>query len=117
LENLLSIFDQNNKTSDQHILRIDENFFSEEYRPVIRKLQEACESKKVRDEMQLEDDFLTELLLKDRAIAKKEKEIAIEKEKSAKKDEELIKKDEALIKKDEEIAKMKEEIAKLLAKK
>ena len=76
LENLLSIFDQNNISNDKHILNIDENQFSEEYRHVIRKLREACESPKVRGEMQMEDDFINELLIKDEIIAEQQKRIA-----------------------------------------
>jgi hypothetical protein len=75
LENLLSIFDQDNITDNKHILNIDENQFSEEYQHIIRKLREACESKKVREEMQMEDDYISELLMKDEIIAEKDKTI------------------------------------------
>jgi len=57
LENLLSIFDQDNKTNDRHILKVDDNQFPEEYRHIIRKLREAFESKQVRDEMLIEDEI------------------------------------------------------------
>jgi alpha-galactosidase/6-phospho-beta-glucosidase family protein len=93
LENLLSIFDQDNITDDKHILNVDENQFPEEYRHIIRKLREACESRKVRNEMQMEDDYLNELLMKDEIIAEKNK-IIEEKEKS-------------LSEKDREIAELK----------
>jgi hypothetical protein len=75
-ENLLSIFDQSNSTSDQHILNIEENQFPEEYRHIIRKLREAYEDQKVRNEMQMEDDYINELLMKDEEIAKKDEIIA-----------------------------------------
>jgi hypothetical protein len=80
LENLLSIFDQNNISNDKHILNVNEDQFSEEYRHIIRKLREACESHKVRGEMQMEDDYISELLIKEEIIAEKEAIIA-EKEK------------------------------------
>ena len=75
LENLLSIFDQNSITDDQHILNIDERQFQKEYQHIIRKLREAYESKQVREEMQMEDDYLNELLMKDEVIAEQEKTI------------------------------------------
>jgi alpha-galactosidase/6-phospho-beta-glucosidase family protein len=75
LENLLSIFDQDNITDDKHILNIDEKQFPKEYQHIIRKLREAYESKKVREEMQMEDDYITELLMKDEIIAEQEKTI------------------------------------------
>ena len=76
LEKLLSIFDQNNTSNDKHILNVDENQFSEEYRHIIRKLREACESSKVRGEMQMEDDYISELLMKDEIIEENKKTIA-----------------------------------------
>jgi len=75
LENLLSIFDQDNITEDKHILNVDENSFSEEYRHIIRKLREASESKQMREEMQMEDDYLNELLIKDEIIVESKKTI------------------------------------------
>ena len=74
LENLLSIFDQDNITEDKRILNIDDSQFSEEYLHIIRKLREACESKKVKEEMQMEDDYISELLMKDEIIVEKDKE-------------------------------------------
>ena len=100
LENLLSIFDQDNITDDKHILNVDESQFSEEYRHIIRKLREAYESRQVREEMQMEDDYINELLMKDEIIAESQKTIA-EKNKS------LAEKDKSLAEKDREIAELK----------
>jgi len=75
LENLLAIFDQNNISSNKHILNIDEDHFLEGYRHIIRKLREACESPKVRGEMQMEDDYISELLIKDEIIEESKKAI------------------------------------------
>jgi len=99
LENLLSIFDQDNIAEDKHILNIDENQFSEEYRHIIRKLREAYESKQVREEMQMEDDYINELLMKDEIIAENQKTIA--------------EKDKSLAEKDKENENLKNEIAEL----
>jgi len=63
---------------------IYDTVFSDEYQHIIRKLREACESKQIREEMQLEDDFINELLMKDEIIAEKEKAIE-EKDKENKK--------------------------------
>ena len=106
LENLLSIFDQSNIVGNRHILEIDETQYPEKYRPIIRKLLEAYASKKVRTEMQMEDDYLNELLMKDKLIAKKDEENTQLKEEIAKKNEEMAKKDEEMAKKDELIAKL-----------
>jgi hypothetical protein len=115
LENLLSVFDQDNKTGDNHILNIDESQYPEEYRIIMRKLIEACSMKEVRKSMQLEDEILIEFFIKDKIIAKIGEELAIEKDKSAQKDEALAEKDEALAEKDEALAEKDKIIAQLLA--
>jgi len=77
LEILLSIFDQDNRYEDFHILKINEENFPEEYRPIIRRLQKAQEERQVRDTMDAEDMILAELQNKERiaqrAIEKVEK--------------------------------------------
>jgi len=120
LENLLSIFDQDNITDNEHILNIDESQFSQEYQHIIRKLREAYESKQVREEMQMEDDYINELLMKDEIIAEKDKSLAekdkslAEKDKSlAEKDKSLAEKDKSLAEKDEENENLKNELEKL----
>ena len=105
LEELLSVFDQQNTTGNQHFLEIDENQYPKKYRLIIRKLVEAFATQRVRDEMQLEDDFLSVLLRKDALLAQKEEVIT-------KQGEELVKQGEELVKKDEELTIYKEELAK-----
>jgi hypothetical protein len=98
LENLLSIFDQDNITSDRHILNVDESQIPEEYRHIIRKLREACESKKVRDTMRIEDELLDEFMLKNRIIAEQEEMIEESKKTFAEKDDEITRLKEELLK-------------------
>jgi hypothetical protein len=107
LENLLSIFDQDNITDDKHILNVDESQFPEEYRHIIRKLREACESKQVREKMQMEDDYINELLMKDEIIAENEKTIAENEKTIAEKEKTIVEKDKSLAEKDKEIAELK----------
>ena len=107
LEKLLSIFDQENRTANHHILNVNEEDFPENYRPVIRRLRMASESEQIQIEMEMEDDYLKELQDKEREIAQKEKAIE-EKDKTIKeqgkaieeKDKALEKKDKALEEKD-----------------
>jgi len=113
LENLLSIFDQNNATNDEHILNIDASQFPKEYRHIIRKLREAYESKQVREEMQMEDDYINELLMKDEELQLKD-EIIAEKDKTIEeKDKSLAEKDKTLDEKDKIIAAMMARVAEL----
>jgi hypothetical protein len=61
LEKLLSIFDQDNRTEDHHILNMDEDVFPEEYHPIIHRLRMAIENEDLQIEMKMEDDYLKEL--------------------------------------------------------
>ncbi len=72
LEILLSIFDQGESRSNNHILNIREEDFPEKYHSVIRRLQRAIAEAKVRDTMDLEDEILGELEDMERTIAKKD---------------------------------------------
>ncbi|HOE39648.1 MAG TPA: hypothetical protein PLG05_03495 [Bacteroidales bacterium] len=100
LENLLSIFDQDNITNDNHILNVNYENFSEEHKHIVRKLQEAYASSQVRDEMIMEDDYFKELEVKDDIIAEQEKELA----KNAKM---LAEKDKTIAENAKEIAELK----------
>jgi hypothetical protein len=106
LENLLSIFDQDNISDDRHILNIDDSQFSAEYQHIIRKLREAYESKQMREEMQMEDDYFKELLMKDEELQIKD-EIIAEKEKS------LAEKEKTIEEKNKENEILKNELEKL----
>lgn len=98
LENLLSIFDQSYKTTDIHILNIDETNMPEQFKVILRKLQAAMADTKVRMTMTAEDDILDELGEKEREISDLEENVA--------------EKDKII----EESAKVIEESAKVIAK-
>ena len=74
LEILLSIFDQENRTADMHIMNVSEQDFPERFRPIIKRLKQAVEVKEVREVMEIEDDFVKEMneyenrLLKQKAL-------------------------------------------------
>ncbi|MDR1335505.1 MAG: hypothetical protein LBK22_01600 [Tannerella sp.] len=106
LEKLLSIFDQENRTKDHHILNVDEDDFPEAYRSIIRRLRMAFESEDIQIEMEMEDDYLKELQDREREVAQKEKIIE-------EKDKALEEKDRAL----EEQGKVLEEQGKALEEK
>jgi hypothetical protein len=61
LEVLLSIFDQENRAENHHIMNVKEIDFPEKFRPIIRRLKSATQEQEVRDIMIIEDDFLSEL--------------------------------------------------------
>jgi hypothetical protein len=55
LEMLLSVFDQENRTQDHHILNVREEDFPEKYRPLIRRLKMAASNREVKQKMNFED--------------------------------------------------------------
>ena len=61
LELILSVFDQENRTKDMHILNVKEQDFPAKFQPIIRRLKQAVEVKEVRDVMEIEDDFVKEI--------------------------------------------------------
>jgi hypothetical protein len=134
LEQLLSIFDQSNRTSDVHILNVREEDFPEKYRPVIRRLKMAASSTEVKRQMAEEDDVLRYLkdilrgahhegreemkkemdkLIEEKDQALDENRIALnEKDQAlAEKDQALNEKDQALNEKDQALAEKDQTLA------
>jgi hypothetical protein len=105
LELLLSVFDQNNRSSDNHILNVREEDFPEKYRPLIRRLKEANCDPEIKKQMKAEDEVFDYMKMLERMAAykaaneeRKKWEVDI-----AKKDEEIVKKDEEIVKKEKEL--------------
>jgi hypothetical protein len=71
LEKLLSVFEP----GKHHILSINENDYPKNYRSIIRRLRMATESEQIQIEMELEDDYLEELQIREREIAQAKKVI------------------------------------------
>jgi len=86
LEQLLSVFDQSNRTSDIHILNVKEEDFPEKFRPIIRRLKGAASDSKVKKQMKEEDEIFKYLRDVARIEANKmikEKDKALEENKKA----------------------------------
>jgi hypothetical protein len=100
LEEVLSIFDQDNRGSDDHVLNIKEEDFPIKYREIIRCLHKAYETPEIKEQMTLEDDILEEFRIRERiaahdianAVAEKDKAVAL----VAEKDETIAEKDETI---------------------
>lgn len=75
LLNILSVFDQSNTESNNHILNIDESRLPEKYQQLIRRLQMAMAEKEIVDQMIIEDDIVEELCNLERTIEKRNRTI------------------------------------------
>ncbi len=96
LECLLSVFNQENRTHDNHILNVFELDYPKKYGLIIRRLQKAIAEPEIRDTMDIEDDILEELQNKERDVEAKNKIIEEKNQVINEKDQALSKKDKAL---------------------
>lgn len=109
LECLLSVFNQENRTDDDHILTICEADYPKKYGLIIRRLQKAIAEPEIRDTMDIEDDILEELQNKERDVEAKNKIIK-------EKDQVINEKDQALNEKDKALEENKKLIEVLMGK-
>jgi hypothetical protein len=75
LELLLSIFDQSSIKESHHILNVREEDFPEKYRSIIKRLQNATAEEILRNQMELEDDFVSELADYERMVDDAQKRV------------------------------------------
>jgi hypothetical protein len=101
LEIILSVFDPDNAADSEHILNVNEEDFPEKYRPIIRRLQMAAESKELREAMQLEDQILRELAERERENARMVDGL---KKTVAEKDQTIAEKEQAILEREKLIA-------------
>jgi len=116
LEKALSVFE----ACKIQEVSINENDYPEKYKPVIRQLIKAITNEQIRKTMEVEDEILEGLQLKERFIAmqnqeliEKEKVIAEKDKKLAEKDEKLAENKSIITEKDEIIKKLQEQLKKL----
>ena len=111
LERLLSVFDQECRVpADEHLLQIDDEGMDQEGRLLVNRLVMAAASPKVRRDMQVEDEILSEIeardttiMLKDKAIEQKDKEIEQKDKAIEQKDKAIEQKNKAIEQKDKAI--------------
>ena len=101
LEQLLSIFDQSNQTTDFHILSVNENTVPEHYRSIIRRLQQAASVPEVRNLMDTEDEIIEELEDKEREAEEAKQALAEIEQVLEEKEQTLVEKNQALVEKDQ----------------
>lgn len=110
LEKLLVIFDQSNKSADEHFLTINDEEIPKRYRPLVRRLQQALADVKVKQTMTAEDEIVEELKTYQRIIAQKQDALEEKDKALEEKDRALEEKDRAL----EESSKTLEENKKVI---
>lgn len=107
LEEVLSVFDQTYKDKkNRQVLNIDEDTYSgdEEMNRIIHRLLSAASDAKLRQDMNVEDEYFTAIENRDTAIMMRDKKIAEKDAQLAEKDGQLAEKDGQLAEKDGQLA-------------
>lgn len=91
LETILSLFDQENKDNDEHIININEDDYPDKYRPIIRRLLRAIAEPDIRKKMDIEDEVIRDFQIMERIIEDKKKEVEETKKEVEEKNEEVQK--------------------------
>jgi hypothetical protein len=111
LEAILTVFNQKSMLGgDKHFLNINSDLLPEKFRPVIRRLEKAAAEMKVRKNMDVEDDVLSQLENLERAVLKRDKALEEKNKALEEKDKALEEKDKALEEKDKIIEELKKRI-------
>ncbi|MEO0043171.1 MAG: hypothetical protein RL329_2619, partial [Bacteroidota bacterium] len=106
---------QTYKTTNIHILEIDETTIPAHFLPILRKLQGAIVEKQIRDTMLLEDEIIEELEDKERDLEEAIEDLTQEYEqKLEEKDKVLEEKDKILEEKDRILAEQQRYIEALM---
>ena len=106
-ERLLSVFNQKTATDSGHILTINELNYPEKYSRIIRRLMRAASEEEIRDNMDLEDDYLEELYDLERALGESKKTLKEREEALGEKDKIIEEQDKKLGDKDKLIEEQK----------
>ena len=107
LDKVLSVFDQSHKDEYNHqILNFDEEAFKDdaEMLHIIHRLLAAASDAKLRQDMNVEDEYFSAIEDRDTAIMQRDQKIAERDATIAKKDGQLAEKDNQLAEKDDQLA-------------
>ncbi|MEG1749114.1 MAG: hypothetical protein RR249_05430 [Tannerellaceae bacterium] len=110
LERLLNVFDQEYRLKDDdHLLEIDETQFPPEEMRIVIRLLSACSAPEVRQEMDIEDQILSEIEARDTVIMQKDQQIEQKKQVIEQK-EQVIEQKEQVIEQKEQVIEQKEQV-------
>ena len=113
LVEVLSVFDQTNKDgNNRQVLNIDEDAYrgDAEMEHILHRLLAAASDSKLRQDMNVEDEYYKAIEDRDTAIMKREKELKQKDEQLQQKDEQLQQRDEQLQQRDEQLQQRDEQL-------
>lgn len=114
LEKVLSVFDQSNKDGFNHqVLKIDETKYEcdEDMDRIIRRLLSAASDAKLRQDMNVEDEYYSAIENRDTAIMMRDKKIAEQDAQLAEQDAQLAEQNAQLAQRDAQLAQQDAQLA------
>ena len=115
LEKVLSVFDQTNKEKDnRQVVELDDANYEDDadMQYILRRLFKASSDAKLRQDMNVEDEFFQAIEDRDTAIMSRDKAIKEKDEQISQKDEQISQKDEQISQQNEQISQQNEQISK-----
>ena len=113
LMEVLSVFDQSNKDkNNRQVLKIDENSYANdtEMKHILHRLLAAASDSKLRQDMNVEDEYFSAIENRDTAIMMRDKKIAQQNEHIAQQNEQIAQQNEHIAQQSEHIAQQSEQI-------
>ena len=114
LMEVLSVFDQSNKDkNNRQVLKIDENSYANdtEMKHILHRLLAAASDSKLRQDMNVEDEYFSAIENRDTAIMMRDKKIAQQNEQIAQQNEHIAQQSEQIEHQNEQIEHQNEQIA------
>ena len=114
LEKVLSVFDQTNKEKDnRQVVELDDANYEDDadMQYILRRLFKASSDAKLRQDMNVEDEFFQAIEDRDTAIMSRDKVIKEKDEQISQKDEQISQKDEQISQKDEQLSQKDEQLS------
>ena len=114
LDKVLSVFDQSHKDKhNQQVLNFDDNAFEDdvEMRHILHRLLAAASDAKLRQDMNVEDEYFSAIGDRDTAIMLRDQEIAKRDAKLAEQDSKLAEQDSKLAEQDSKLAEQNSKLA------
>ena len=113
LYKVLSVFDQNNKEKDnRQLVELDDANYEDDadMQYILRRLFKASSDVKLRQDMNVEDEFFQAIEDRDTAIMSRDKQIKEKEQQLSQKEQQLFQKDQQLSQKDQQLSQQSEQL-------
>lgn len=110
LERLLSVFDQDYRMENEHLLELPEDDFSGDEQAIVTRLLKAAVSPQVRRDMEIEDEILSEIEARDTVIMLKDKMIEQREQTIEQREQTIVEREQTIVEKNQTIVRKNQTI-------